>query len=148
MLGMKTYSQGYIDACRARVDAGVRAYRSSTGIEVTAGAVETIADVRSRMRLRVGQYLLAVPDCRADRALRDRALIRRTKWNDSADRRPLALSRARTHSRQHGTDRDKHEVALDHEVPGATASIMTNSSGVTGADAAARAHDAVATICL
>ena len=31
MLGMKTYSQGYIDACRARVDAGVRAYRKQAG---------------------------------------------------------------------------------------------------------------------
>jgi len=28
---MKTYSQGYIDACRARVDAGVRAYRKQAG---------------------------------------------------------------------------------------------------------------------
>lgn len=29
MLGMKTYDQDYIDACRARVDAGVRAHRKS-----------------------------------------------------------------------------------------------------------------------
>src|SRR5205814_9879740 len=31
MLGMKTYSQDYIDACRARVEADLRAYRSQTG---------------------------------------------------------------------------------------------------------------------
>lgn len=31
MLGMKTYSQEYIDSCRARVDADVRAYRKQVG---------------------------------------------------------------------------------------------------------------------
>ena len=31
MLGMKKYSQEYIDRCRARVDAGLRAYRKSVG---------------------------------------------------------------------------------------------------------------------
>jgi hypothetical protein len=31
MLGMKTYSQDYIDACRARVDADLRAYRKQVG---------------------------------------------------------------------------------------------------------------------
>ncbi len=31
MLGMKTYTQDYIDACRARVDAGLRAYRKQVG---------------------------------------------------------------------------------------------------------------------
>src|SRR5690349_7733497 len=31
MLGMKTYSQEYIDACRARVDADLRAYRKQVG---------------------------------------------------------------------------------------------------------------------
>ena len=31
MLGMKTYSQDYIDACRARVDANLRAYRKQVG---------------------------------------------------------------------------------------------------------------------
>jgi len=59
------------------------------------------------------------------------------KWNHSVDRRPLALSRARTHIRQHGSDPDKHsdectcDVVLDHKAPGANASIMNNSSGVT-----------------
>lgn len=31
MLGMKTYTQSYIDACRARVDADLRAYRKQVG---------------------------------------------------------------------------------------------------------------------
>src|SRR5438093_12307354 len=31
MLGMKTYSQDYIDACRARVEANLRAYRKQVG---------------------------------------------------------------------------------------------------------------------
>ncbi len=31
MLGMKTYSQDYINACRARVDANLRAYRKQIG---------------------------------------------------------------------------------------------------------------------
>ena len=31
MLGMKTYSQDYIDACRARVEANLRAYRKQAG---------------------------------------------------------------------------------------------------------------------
>ena len=31
MLGMKKYSQEYIDACRAQVDAGLRAYRKHFG---------------------------------------------------------------------------------------------------------------------
>src|SRR6266540_4514743 len=31
MLGMKSYTQGYIDACRARVDANLRAYRKQVG---------------------------------------------------------------------------------------------------------------------
>jgi hypothetical protein len=31
MLGMKTYPQKYIDACRARVDADLRAYRKQVG---------------------------------------------------------------------------------------------------------------------
>src|SRR5262249_36379465 len=31
MLGMKTYSKNYIEACRARVDAGPRAYRKQAG---------------------------------------------------------------------------------------------------------------------
>jgi hypothetical protein len=31
MLGMKTYSQEYIDACRARVDGDLRAYRKQVG---------------------------------------------------------------------------------------------------------------------
>lgn len=31
MLGMKTYSQDYIDACRARVSADLRAYRKQVG---------------------------------------------------------------------------------------------------------------------
>ena len=31
MLGMKTYSQDYIDACRARVDANLRVYRKQVG---------------------------------------------------------------------------------------------------------------------
>lgn len=31
MLGMKTYSRDYINACRARVDAGLRAYRKQFG---------------------------------------------------------------------------------------------------------------------
>src|SRR5436309_15204032 len=31
MLGMKTYSQDYIDACRARVDADLRTYRRQVG---------------------------------------------------------------------------------------------------------------------
>lgn len=31
MLGMKTYSQDFIDACRARVEADVRAYRKQVG---------------------------------------------------------------------------------------------------------------------
>lgn len=31
MLGMKTYTQDYIDACRARVDADLRAYRKQVG---------------------------------------------------------------------------------------------------------------------
>ena len=33
MLGMKKYSQEYIDACRMRVDAGLRAYRRQVGNE-------------------------------------------------------------------------------------------------------------------
>ena len=33
MLGMKTYSQDYIDACRKRVDANVKAYRKQAGKE-------------------------------------------------------------------------------------------------------------------
>ncbi len=31
MLGMKTYTQHYIDACRSRVDADLRAYRKQVG---------------------------------------------------------------------------------------------------------------------
>ncbi len=31
MLGMKTYRQNHIDACRARVDAGLRTYRKQVG---------------------------------------------------------------------------------------------------------------------
>jgi hypothetical protein len=31
MLGMKTYTQDYIDACRARVDTDLRAYRKQVG---------------------------------------------------------------------------------------------------------------------
>lgn len=31
MLGMKTYKKDYIDACRARVDANVRAYKKQAG---------------------------------------------------------------------------------------------------------------------
>jgi len=31
MLGMKKYSREYIDACRARVDADLRAYRKQVG---------------------------------------------------------------------------------------------------------------------
>src|SRR6266566_7955808 len=31
MLGMKTYGQDYIDACRARVEANLRAYRKQVG---------------------------------------------------------------------------------------------------------------------
>jgi hypothetical protein len=31
MLGMKTYSRAYIDACRARVEADLRAYRAQAG---------------------------------------------------------------------------------------------------------------------
>src|SRR5437773_12215566 len=31
MLGMKTYSQDYINACRARVEADLRAYRKQVG---------------------------------------------------------------------------------------------------------------------
>ena len=31
MLGMKTYTRDYIDACRARVDADLRAYRKQVG---------------------------------------------------------------------------------------------------------------------
>src|SRR5213083_2099629 len=31
MLGMKTYSQDYINACRARVEANLRAYRKQVG---------------------------------------------------------------------------------------------------------------------
>lgn len=31
MLGMKTYTQDYIDACRVRVDADLRAYRKQVG---------------------------------------------------------------------------------------------------------------------
>ena len=31
MLGMKTYKQDYIDACRARVEADLRAYRKQVG---------------------------------------------------------------------------------------------------------------------
>ena len=31
MLGMKTYTQDYIDACRARVEADLRAYRKQVG---------------------------------------------------------------------------------------------------------------------
>ena len=31
MLGMKTYTSEYIDACRARVEAGLRAYRDHVG---------------------------------------------------------------------------------------------------------------------
>ena len=31
MLGMKTYSQDYIDACHARVEANLRAYRKQVG---------------------------------------------------------------------------------------------------------------------
>jgi hypothetical protein len=31
MLGMKTYTQDYIDACQARVDADLRAYRKQVG---------------------------------------------------------------------------------------------------------------------
>jgi len=31
MLGMKTYTQNYIDACRAKVDADLRAYRKQVG---------------------------------------------------------------------------------------------------------------------
>ena len=31
MLGMRTYTQDYIDACRARVDADLRAYRKQVG---------------------------------------------------------------------------------------------------------------------
>ena len=31
MLGMKTYTRGYIDACRARVEADLRAYRKQVG---------------------------------------------------------------------------------------------------------------------
>ena len=31
MLGMKTYSKNYIEGCRPRVDAGLRAYRKQAG---------------------------------------------------------------------------------------------------------------------
>jgi hypothetical protein len=31
MLGMKTYNKSYIDACRARVDAGLHAYLKQPG---------------------------------------------------------------------------------------------------------------------
>ena len=31
MLGIRTYIQDYIDACRARVDADLRAYRKQVG---------------------------------------------------------------------------------------------------------------------
>jgi hypothetical protein len=31
MLGVKTYSKNYIDACRTRVDAGLHAYRKQAG---------------------------------------------------------------------------------------------------------------------
>ena len=31
MLGMKTYTRDYIDACRARVDAGLSSYRKQAG---------------------------------------------------------------------------------------------------------------------
>ncbi len=31
MLGMKTYTQDYVDACRARVEADLRAYRKQVG---------------------------------------------------------------------------------------------------------------------
>jgi hypothetical protein len=33
MLGMKTYKKDYIDACRARIDANVRAYKKQIGKE-------------------------------------------------------------------------------------------------------------------
>src|SRR5262245_15392982 len=74
--------------------------------------------------LSLGQYLLAVPDCGAERALRDRSLVRRTKRNDPFDRAPLALRRAGIHDRQHGSDRDEragendcHAVAREHGPP-------------------------------
>ncbi len=35
MLGMKTYGQDYIDACRARVEANLRAYRKQVGKALT-----------------------------------------------------------------------------------------------------------------
>src|SRR5690242_12671505 len=35
MLGMKTYTQEYIDACRGRVEADLRAYRKQVGKEPT-----------------------------------------------------------------------------------------------------------------
>ena len=43
MLGMKRYSKEYIDACRARVDADLRAYRKQVGKEPALGVVCRLA---------------------------------------------------------------------------------------------------------
>ena len=43
MLGMKRYSKEYIDACLARVDADLRAYRKQVGKEPALGVVCRLA---------------------------------------------------------------------------------------------------------
>jgi len=57
------------------------------------------------------------------------------KWNDSCAHRSFALSRARTHGRQQGSDSDAQsdegdgQLPIDHEVPAAIESIVMKSSG-------------------
>lgn len=58
MLGMKTYSQDYIDACRARVDVDLRAYRKQAGKlpgwPNSAGASIKLPPDKSLLKLKVG----------------------------------------------------------------------------------------------
>jgi len=56
MLGMKTYSKNYIDACRARVDASLRAY-PKTGRESAVQGVR--AAFLQRSGPHSGQYVRA-----------------------------------------------------------------------------------------